>query len=241
MKGQFTSDTSQTSSTQDVAVTEGSSLGADDVTLIQRIAKQDRLAFDVLYARYQRRVFRFVARKVRSDALAEEIVSDVMLAVWRGAGSFEGNSTVSTWLLGIAYRQTLRALNRDRKHSIVDSDEELVAVVADLTVSRPEPRAMAANDRSILRRGVESLSKHHRDVVELTANGHSYSEIAGIVGVCENTVRTRMFHARQQLKRFLARVGSDALALCSGKARRQAADDRSADRDFPADVTTAFS
>jgi RNA polymerase sigma factor (sigma-70 family) len=195
--------------------TEGSLQSLDDAALMHLIAQRDARAFDVFYQRYHRRVFRFVARKVRSDALAEEIASDVMMALWRGAASFEGASSVSTWLLGIAYRQTLRALNRDRKHSKVDSDEEAVAVVADLTMTRPEPRAMADNDRSILRHGVESLAEHHRVVVELTANGHSYSEIAGMVGCCENTVRTRMFHARQHLKRFLARVAQDGKALFS--------------------------
>jgi RNA polymerase sigma-70 factor (ECF subfamily) len=208
--------TSRDTSIDAAAETPGNSLQSmDDNALMQLIAQRDRRAFDVFYQRYQRRVFRFVARKVRSEALAEEIVSDVMMALWRGAASFEGASTVSTWLLGIAYRQTMRALNRDRKHAMVDSDEEAVAVIADLTVTRPESRAIADNDRSLLRHGVESLSEHHRVVVELTANGHSYSEIAGIVGVCENTVRTRMFHARQNLKRFLARVAQDSKALFS--------------------------
>jgi len=187
----------------------------DDALLIKRIAERDRRAFDVFYRRYYRRVFRFVARKVRSDALAEEIAGDSMMAVWQGAASFEGASTVSTWLLGIAYRQALRAMTRDRRHSMVESDEEAVAVVPDLTVTRPESRAMADNDRSMLRHGVESLADHHRVVVELSASGHSYSEIASMVGCCENTVRTRMFHARQNLKRFLARVSSEGKALFS--------------------------
>jgi|SoiMethySBSTD1v2_1073268.scaffolds.fasta_scaffold479574_1 RNA polymerase sigma-70 factor, ECF subfamily len=187
----------------------------DDAMLIKLIAERDRRAFDVFYRRYYRRVFRFVARKVRSDAMAEEIAGDSMLAVWQGAASFEGASTVSTWLLGIAYRQALRAMNRDRRHSVIESDEEAVAVVPDLTVTRPESRAMADNDRSVLRHGVESLSDHHRVVVELSASGHSYSEIASMVGVCENTVRTRMFHARQNLKRFLSRVAVEGKALFS--------------------------
>jgi RNA polymerase sigma-70 factor (ECF subfamily) len=187
----------------------------DDALLIKRIAERDRRAFDVFYRRYHRRVFRFVVRKVRSEALAEEIAGDSMMAVWQGAASFEGASTVSTWLLGIAYRQALRAMTRDRRHSMVESDEEAVAVVPDLTVTRPESRAMADNDRSVLRHGVESLADHHRVVVELSASGHSYSEIASITGCNENTVRTRMFHARQHLKRFLARVSSEGKALFS--------------------------
>lgn len=176
----------------------------EDRELLSRVARQNREAFETLYRRYYRRVFHFVLRMARSEAAAEEIVSDVMFAVWRGAASFEGGSTVSTWVLGIAYRQALKTLDRNRKHAVVDSDEEaLVATVdADPGVD-PEYNAIADSDGELLQKGIDSLSAQHREVVELTALGYSYGEIAEVVGCPENTVKTRMFHARQQLKRFL--------------------------------------
>src|SRR5213079_3084984 len=73
-----------------------------DEMLIGRIAAGDRLAMQVLYARYHIRVFRFVVRLVRDEATAEDVISEVFLDVWRQAGRFEGRSTVSTWLLAIA-------------------------------------------------------------------------------------------------------------------------------------------
>src|SRR5262245_46342037 len=96
---------------------------ADDSLLIQRIAGQDRLAFDVLYRRYATRVFHFVKRKVHSEALVDEIVNDSMMVLWQSARTFEGASSVLTWLFGIAHRQTLRALHRSRKHSIIESND----------------------------------------------------------------------------------------------------------------------
>src|SRR5262245_2277773 len=74
---------------------------SDDV-LIGRIATGDRLAMQVLFARHHVRVYRFVLRLVRDESVAEDLISEVFLDVWRQAGRFEGRSQVSTWLLAIA-------------------------------------------------------------------------------------------------------------------------------------------
>src|ERR1700689_1332715 len=66
-----------------------------DEVLIAKIAKGDRLAMAALFARYRVRVFRFVARMMRNDAVAEELNSDVFLEIWRQAGTFESRSAVS--------------------------------------------------------------------------------------------------------------------------------------------------
>ena len=195
---------------------------ADDRLLLSRVALQDRQAFEALYRRYYHRAFQFVMRVVRNEGAAEEVVSDTMFAVWQGAGSFEGASSVSTWLLGIAYRQALKSLDRNRKHSVVDSDDEMLAATADADPSTdPEAMAITDSDGALLQRGLDSLAEHHRVVVELTAIGYSSTEISEILDCCENTVRTRMFHARQQLKRFLTRaVGGTLRARAASHAAR---------------------
>lgn len=183
---------------------------ADDSLLIARIAQQDRQAFDVLYRRYSTRVFHFVRRKVHCEALVDEIVNDSMLVLWQSARSFEGASTVLTWLFGIAHRQTLRALHRSRKHSIIESNDELVADTADGHPGmNPESVAIVRSDGMLVAQGVELLSDHQRAVVELTATGHSSIEIAAMTGSLENTVRTRIFHARRHLERFVARAAGE--------------------------------
>src|SRR6476646_5684764 len=73
-----------------------------DEVLIGRIANGDRLAMQVLFARHHLRVYRFVLRLVRAESVAEDLISEVFLDVWRQAGRFEGRSAVSTWLLAIA-------------------------------------------------------------------------------------------------------------------------------------------
>jgi RNA polymerase sigma-70 factor, ECF subfamily len=185
---------------------------ADDRMLISRVALRDRVAFETLYRRYYPRAFQFVMRVVRNEAVAEEVVSDTMFAMWQGASSFEGASSVSTWLLGIAYRQALKSLDRNRKHSVVDSDDEVLAETVDAgPAADPEAVAITDSDSELLQRGLDGLTEPHRVVLELTALGYSSTEISEVVDCSENTVRTRMFHARQQLKRFLSRAAGGTL------------------------------
>ena len=184
---------------------------SEDRLLLSRIAQQDRRAFEVLYRRYHRRVFHFVLRLVRQEAAAEEVVSDSMFAVWQGAGTFQGGSSVSTWLLGIAYRQAMKLLEKNRKHSRVDSNDEMLAAAVDTHPDAdPELTAITESYADLLQKGMDALQEHHRVVVELTAMGHSSSEIAEIVGCPEGTVRTRMFHARLQLKRYLGGADNES-------------------------------
>lgn len=177
----------------------------EDRRLLQRVARKDRQAFEVLYRRYYRRVFQFVRRRVRTDTMAEEVVGDVMFAVWQGACNFAGGSAVSTWVLGIAFRQATKALDRDRKHAGVDSNDAMLDAAIDPDpAADPEWVAIADSDGALLQAGLLALAEHHRVVAQLVVMGHSYGEIAQIIDCNENTVKTRMFHARQQLKHFLA-------------------------------------
>jgi len=185
-------------------MTSASPEAIDDNELLSRVARKERPAFETLYRRYYRRMFHFALRVVRREEMAEEVVDDAMFAVWTQAGTFQGGSSVSTWLLGIAYRQSLKALERDRKHSRVDSNEELLDQVLDPDPAiDPQMAALIRDDSARLYEAIGALGEHQRVVVELTAMGHSYGEIAQVVGCPENTVKTRMFHARQQLKRLL--------------------------------------
>jgi len=74
---------------------------SSDETLITRIAGGDELAMRTLFARHQVRLYRFLVRIVRDETLAEDLLSDVFLDVWRQAAQFEARAAVSTWLLAI--------------------------------------------------------------------------------------------------------------------------------------------
>ena len=176
-----------------------------DAELLARIARRDRAALTELYSRYYHPLLRFIHRLTGDPESAQEGVNDVMLVVWDKAADFGGRSKVSTWILGIAYRKALKL--RTRLHKWIfrfkGADWEDIEPVAGLE---------GLNDglarRDLMQRAIASLSPKHRAVVELTYYfGYSYEEIAEIVECPENTVKTRMFHARARLKDVLEQLG----------------------------------
>src|SRR5262245_51583867 len=97
---------------------------ASDETLMRGVARKDERAMRLLFARHQRRVFLFLIRVVNDETLAEDVVSEVFLDVWRKAESFREQSAVSTWLLAIARHKALSALGR---RSEVGLDDKIAA------------------------------------------------------------------------------------------------------------------
>lgn len=175
-----------------------------DEVLIQRIAGGDRLAMQVLYARHHVRVFRFVLRLVRNEATAEDLISEVFLDVWRQAGRFEGRSAVTTWLLAIARFKALSAL-RSRKEA--ELDDEMAEAVED-TSDDPEVAMQKKDTGEILRKCLTKLSAEHKEIIDLVYyHEKSVEEVAEIVGIPENTVKTRMFYARKKLADGLKAAG----------------------------------
>ena len=176
---------------------------SDDV-LIARIAQGDRVAMQVLYARHHVKVFRFALRLVRNEQVAEDLISEVFLDVWRQAGRFEGRAAVSTWILAITRFKALSAL---RKRTDAELDEEATAAIED-TSDNPEAALQKKDTGAILRKCMESLSADHREIIDLVYyHEKSVEEVAEIVGIPENTVKTRMFYARKKLAELLKAAG----------------------------------
>ncbi|MGI9287736.1 MAG: RNA polymerase sigma factor [Pseudomonadales bacterium] len=185
----------------------------EDIELLRMVANKNKRAFEVLYKRYYHRIAQFAVRIVRQPDIAEEVVGDTMFAIWRSAAAFEGRSNVSTWLLGIAYRRALKTLQRNRKHQIVDSDDEVLGKQPDTHPdTNPEEVSNVDNLQQVLHKGIENLSDDHRVAMQMTAMGYSYGEISEIVGCPHNTVKTRVFHARRQLRGFLAQTEGPTMA-----------------------------
>ncbi len=183
----------------------------DERVLLRRIGAKDRAAFEALYQLYYRRLFAYVFKLTRRAELVEEVVNDVLLAVWQGAPRFDGRSRPSTWIFGIAYHKALKTLARagNRRQGAEDEAE------APEPVDPDEPESLVARRelRSALGRALAGLTPEHRAVVELTYfYGCSYQEIAEIVGCPVNTVKTRMFHARRRLRELLPGLGVNSHA-----------------------------
>ena len=162
--------------------------------LLELVANRDREALTRLYEVYHERLFKFVFRLTQSHAQTEELVNDIMLAVWRGAGNYRGDSKPSTWIFGIAYRQALKRLSRKQLKISSRIDVEQISDSSVHTVEQED----------WVRRGLDELPTAQRMAVELVFYlGLSYEEVAAVTECPVNTVKTRMFHARRKLKENL--------------------------------------
>lgn len=171
----------------------------DEVALMGRIAAEEVAAFETLYRLYYPRLARFLLGMTRRPALAEEILDDTMLVVWRKAHTFDASSKVSTWLFAIAYRQALKALRRVDCVLAFDEKDGGASPQAD-----PADELQLRQLHSRIGDALESLPALHRTVIELTYyHGHSCRETAEIMACPVATVKTRMFYARRQLKALL--------------------------------------
>jgi RNA polymerase sigma-70 factor, ECF subfamily len=179
-----------------------------DQVLIAAIAQGDRHAMRTLYGRHNVKVFRFILRMVRNEATAEELVSDVFLDVWRLADRFEGRSQVSTWLIAIARNKAISALRARAPEAL---DEEMVNAIEDETDG--QDTALETKDRNVLlRECLTKLSAAHREIVDLVYfHEKTIEEIAEVLSIPANTVKTRMFYARKCLAELLAERGMTTL------------------------------
>ena len=176
-----------------------------EAALLRRIAAKDRRAFEALYHAYYRRLFAYLFKTIRRPDLSEEVLDDVMLAVWTGAAGFDGRSRPSTWIFGIAYHKALKALARQERHR---TESEEPDAEEPMTGEGPEGLLARREMADLLERALRALPLEQRTVVELTYyHGFSYQEIAEIMGCPVNTVKTRMFHARRRLRELLPGLG----------------------------------
>jgi RNA polymerase sigma-70 factor, ECF subfamily len=155
-----------------------------------------------LFARHRVALYRWLLRLVGDEALAEDLLSEVFLDVWRQAASFEGRSSVSTWLLAIA---RYKALSARRRRTDAELDEATLSTVPDIA-DDPEILLQKKNRAEAVRHSLACLSPGHREVIDLVYyHGKSLKEVAEIVGINEATVKTRVFYARKRLAELVAK------------------------------------
>ena len=178
----------------------------DDAALLRRIGQGDEDAMAAFYREHGRVVLAQVLLVVRERVLAEEIVQDTMLAVWRGAGSFRGESSARSWVIAIARRQTRDRL-RGRRLRVVDD-----AFLADQPGPGPGPEVMALDRAELteVRGAIRELAPTHREVLGLAfGTGLSLPEVAGVLEIPVGTVKSRLAAARTALSRILEEKGQN--------------------------------
>lgn len=168
--------------------------------LLEAITLGDRLAFDKLYRSYYSRLSDFVGRLMpQNREIVDEVINDTMYVVWTKADSFRDESRLSTWIFGIAYKKAMKYFEKERRSRLEQMPEDW-----ELAIEDASDTASKMQVQDSLMKAVAKLSPAQRSVVELTYEyGYTYSEIAQIMGCPENTVKTRMFHARDRLRKIL--------------------------------------
>lgn len=177
-----------------------------DEALVESIADGDRRALEILYARHQARLFRFLSRLIGHESVAQEIVHEVFLEVWRHAHRFEAKARVATWLIAIA---RYKALSELRRRTEAQLDDGVAAAIED--PADDPATTMDRQDRSAILHGcLAKLSPQHREVIDLVYyQDKRIEEVARFIGAPINTVKTRMFYARSRMAQLLTEAGVD--------------------------------
>lgn len=171
--------------------------------LLHRIADQHRASFETLFAAYHPRIFKFVFRLTRSYNAADELTNDVLLTVWQSADQFRAESKVSTWIFGIAYRQSVRYLRKRKVQFVPISDQD----------ARVDDTAGQFERQDWVHQGIHQLPPKQRATLMLVYYlGLSCEETAVVTASPVSTVKTRMFHARRKLKKHLAASAAPSMA-----------------------------
>jgi RNA polymerase sigma-70 factor, ECF subfamily len=176
--------------------------------LLRAVAGKDASAMEFLYKRLASAVFSFAYRRLNDEALADEVVNDTMMQVWNSAASFAQQSTVKTWVLGIAKNKILDVL-RTRGKALAREDDvsaEELNQVADIS---PDAYALLLSKQKgqhlvecFAQLSTEQQSCLHLFIVE----GMSLNEIAQVLDVPSNTVATRIHYAKRKLKEKLENI-----------------------------------
>jgi len=175
-----------------------------DEALVTLIARSDKHAMQVLFVRYNVLMFRFLMRFVDNESLAEDLVSETFIDVWRHAGQYQARSLVSTWLLAIARN---KALSARRQRSTDELDNEAIDLIEE-PGDNPEVALQKTERSALLLDCLKRLSPAHREIIDLVYyHERSIDDAAEIIGVPQNTVKTRMFYARRRIAKLMAAQG----------------------------------
>jgi RNA polymerase sigma-70 factor (ECF subfamily) len=174
--------------------------------LLNAVAQADQAAFERIYHLYEKRLYQYVMTLVNDPSIADDIFGETMMAIWRGAGTFIRTSRVSTWIFGIARHKALDALRRTaRRQREVNLDGALeVPSVEDTPLEDIHRKQLEL----VTQRALSALSREHQEVLRLVFfEDMPYEDIAQLLTIPTNTVKTRVFYAKQHLKAQLDRLG----------------------------------
>lgn len=170
--------------------------------LIRDVGKGDAEAFEQLYETTHKRVFQYLCRFTNDRYLAEDLTMDTYAEVWKSAGRFRGESKVATWLIGIARNMAMNEFRKNNKMKTQELDEGMSNPPAQFHA------CVGTETAQILAEALNRLPISHREILDLVfLQGMNYEDISQIVGIPLNTVKTRVFYAKEKLRDALRSMG----------------------------------
>jgi RNA polymerase sigma-70 factor (ECF subfamily) len=177
-----------------------------DQQLVERAQRGDKRAFELLVAKYQRKLGRLLSRMVRDPSEVEDVTQEAFIKAYRALPSFRGESAFYTWLYRIAIntaKNYLVALGRraptttEFDHEDAENFEEAEGLRDSAT---PESELHGKQIATTVNRAMEALPEDLRTAITLREiEGLSYEEIAGVMNCPIGTVRSRIFRAREAI------------------------------------------
>jgi RNA polymerase sigma-70 factor (ECF subfamily) len=176
---------------------------ARDRYWLNQIAAGDEAALDELYTAYAQRLYAFALRLCADPAMAEDVVQDLLLTIWRDAGRYRAQGRVIAWLLGIVHHSAIKALRKGKRTVSMEQVQELVA-----DLPSPEEQSLRSDLQDKVVKGMSTLSTEHREVLELVFYQKlSLEESARVLDCPVGTVKSRLSYARKALRGELERSG----------------------------------
>ena len=188
----------------------GSAARPDDaqgIDLLQRIGRGERDAVDGLYALFGRRAYSLARRVLADETLAEDVVQEVFLSIWRNPAAFDpGRAGVASWLLAMVHHKAVDAVRREETHrrrqTAVADDLRLAEPVGTRDVQDDALDGVAAQE---VRTALGALPEAQREALTLAYyGGYTQREVAALTGVPLGTVKTRMLAGMRKLRGALA-------------------------------------
>lgn len=177
-----------------------------EAELIERIKGGDADAYMELVGEYRIRLYRKATSIVGDPEEAEDVLQDALVTAYRALDRFRGESGIYTWLYRIVVNKC-RDYLRSRKNVRHETFEDYQPLISDNRVS-VEKKLELSDDADYLIRKINGLDDKYREILILRYyEEHSYEEIAGLIQVNIGTVKSRLFKARELLKRSILRNG----------------------------------
>lgn len=193
----------------------------EEARLVERVKARDELAFRQLVDRYQNKVFSIIYGILRNQNDAEDISQQVFAKIYFSIQNFDSRSTLLTWIYKITVNECYDYLRKKRVRKLVyesdfTEDDTRLMENSDSSADRSLPVDTQLAQRELVTKLLQKVSEEDRNLILLKeVEGHSVEELAQMTGMNENTIKVKLFRARQKLLKAAQRLMRQPGAMVS--------------------------